>query len=236
MIPDFNSFEQMIKVVKKIGLPYFLIISMLGGISGWYMADFRYQGEINTLNERLRQKDDKNLELKDAVVAYQKRLKGVQLLPEEITYAKMSHMELKQYALKIAKELRELVKTHEFRESQLREKYWYSRNSVFGKPGDISSDSSDKAISAKMDSLWADEMATRDSLQMLIRDEYSTKFESECVLLFQELNNRLPKTYKQRLEKIYKEYQMIGITDSYLISNIAFQLEFLAKGLPNIDY
>jgi hypothetical protein len=187
----------------------FILLLVIAGTVGFFVARWRYEGIIDQLKQRLETLGER-LEAKDEqITEYRERLR---LVPRDVhAHANLTSAELQRSALAVVAGIREFLK-----ERSLSEGFAFDR--VAWK----------ESTPEERQRAWEEE--TRRSMEQSIawNAEYDRKYRIDSILLRDELLARLPP--EARHEREFRMYE--HPTNAIGIGMVADDLERLAKSLP----
>lgn len=221
--------RSMKQVFKRCGWVYPIFLLIFTGSICWGVIDFVYRTKISNLNSQLETLTESNKLLADQVGAYERSL-NISFSPKQLPFAKMSFAALRDTALCLAKETRELMFNYRLLSDKLTGRQVRALQNAH----------------ASGDTIKANELfhTYSDSARMLQRaqeHEFNNRFRIDAFICVEEMVRRLPDDYVLRIREAYPMYahrtyeswRVMAISGDFDLNWMANTLEYMAKGLPS---
>ncbi len=191
----------------------FILLLIIGFGAAFYVVNWRYEGIVESLKERIESFKDRLEAKDDQLTEYRERL---HLLPKsETTYSRLSNAELKNKTLDIVHRIRDFLQNR--KEKQDRILYSDKRANL----RDMSEEQRNKLWHQETNALMRETTETNA--------DYNRDFNVDTILLRDELLSRLPSNSKN--EREYRTYEHPA--NPIGMGMVADDLERLAKSLPS---
>ncbi len=183
----------------------FLLLCVLVAAATFAFTRWSYIRQIETLNERLKMKDDQ-------LVEYRERLRLAPI--DQTSYSRLSNAELRQRALAAVAQVRDFLASYD-RESRL-----------------VMANQIEEMRNAKSEeerqSIWNRQSAALIRGSYTVTTEYDRKFKANTIVLRDELLSRLPQSAHAQRPGVSYEHP----TNPIGMGMVTDDLERLAKLLP----
>jgi hypothetical protein len=199
------------QVIKGAPVAFIVALLLAGGVV-WLVVRWRYEGIVQTLNERIEAQKD-YIDSKDAlIIEYRQRL---HLAPtDETRYSVMSNSELHDAALKVSGEIRAYAQESNVKQRQLSDSHITQMRNA--------------ATDEDRKQIWQGQTAQLTQVYYDMNATYDKKYKVSASLLRDELIRRLPENYNDKKQAHFyaRPTNMLGMLE------VAADLEKLARSLP----
>jgi hypothetical protein len=194
------------------GPPFkFIFTLLLGAALALLVADWRYEGIVQTLKERIEVQKDQVASKDALIIEYRQRL---HLAPtDETRYSVMSNGELRDSTLKVASEIRTYVQESDIRQRKLVDSHMTQMRNA--------------ATEEERSRVWHQQTAQLTQIYFDMNATYDKKYKISASLLRDELIRRLPEGYSDKKHALYYERP----TNMQGMVQVADDLEKLARSL-----